>query len=124
MKPKGLLTALLLATGIGMMAGCQKESDFAADESLLTGKWQRSGTREYWRFDSSHNGETWDLSDDVHEGEGTPFTWTLEGADVTCVMKGEMGQVVPKVYTLTSQSALSMSWKDNYGNSSSFTKSI
>jgi hypothetical protein len=52
---------------VSMLAfySCSSETEF--DESLLIGKW-KSGT-EYYRYDFSGTGVTWDTADDVTEAE-------------------------------------------------------
>ncbi len=122
MKTKGLIRLLLVAAVFFIMAGCAKEPATDVDEDLLAGRWKQVGTEECWRFDSSHEGETWDLSDDVQEGEGIKFTWTVAGAELTCVMRGQMGQVVPKVYTVTTLNAALLVWNDDYGNVKTFNR--
>ena len=125
MKRKTSLILLLSLIVSVMMAGCQKiTSDVTVSDSDLVGRWAEEGTQVYWHFTGSHDGETWDEADDVHEGEdgSTHFTWSLSGSDVTCQMQGQMGQVVPKVYTITSMGADSFTWRNSYGISTTFIK--
>ena len=54
---------------------CETEETPPDDESFLIGKWV-SGTL-YYKYLADGNGETWDTADDVNEGEGTNFEWSL-----------------------------------------------
>lgn len=94
------------------------------DGDKIIGKWV-SGT-EYWRYDDDGNGVTWDTKDDVTEEEGQPFTWSFDEntSRLTQIHIMEMGGRVPKYYTITALDDSRMSYKDNYGNISSFTRVI
>lgn len=109
---------LMLTLGVLLLAACEPDPSFEA--SQLVGKW-KNGT-EYWRYDSNFSGATWDTGDDVTEAEAQPFTWTLEGDQLTQLHQMEMGGVVPKVYTITALSASSLTYKDNYNQSFTFTR--
>lgn len=105
-------------------ASCEKppvEEIHVTDDQLVA-TWQLFGSEEYWRFDSDHSGETWDLSDDVQEGEGTQLTWTVSGQTLSIQLHGEMGQVVPYDYEITSINDVRLTWVDAYGNDRTFTK--
>lgn len=91
-------------------------------DSDVMGKWVKSGTQEYWRYDSGHYGETWDEGEDVHEGEGTKFSWSLEGDDLEILLTGEMGQVVPYDYEIVALTGESMRLKDAFDNESTYYK--
>ncbi|HPW90021.1 MAG TPA: hypothetical protein PLJ40_01205 [Paludibacteraceae bacterium] len=54
--------------------------------------------------------------------EAQPFTWSLEGATLTQIHQGEMGQKVPKVYTLKTLNDSTLSYRDDYGVSFTFIK--
>lgn len=88
------------------------DTDVNFDESDLVGKWLLDNTQEYWRFDSGHYGETWDVSDDVQEGEGTKFSWELDGNKLEVVLTGEMGEVVPYDYKVLALTSSAMKLKD------------
>ena len=98
---------------------CQKEDEFF-DESLLIGKWV-SGT-VYYKYLSNYSGKTWDTADDVTEAEAQSFTWTLVKSELTHIHILETGGSVPKVYTVTTLTATSLKYKDDFGTSYSFTK--
>ena len=106
---------------VSMLAfySCSSETEF--DESLLIGKW-KSGT-EYYRYDFSGTGVTWDTADDVTEADGQAFTWTLEKSELTHIHIMETGGTgVPKVYTVTVLNTTTLSYKDDFGKSYTFTK--
>lgn len=104
------------------MTGCEP-TDVPAniDEAMLIGVWHASDNKdEYWRFDNTHHGETWDLSEDVQEGEGTRFGWSAVEDVLRIDLHGEMGQHVYYDYTVTDQKRDSFTWKDHYGRSREF----
>ncbi|MDR1591323.1 MAG: hypothetical protein LBS16_00335 [Prevotellaceae bacterium] len=129
MKTTSVFVYALVCVGvIAGFSGCSQPVTIF-DEALLIGKWQRpvtasDGTPGYdcYRYDADGNGVTWDTSDDVSEAEGQPFAWTLNGATLTLLHQGEMGQTVPKVYTLTLLTTSSLAYKDDYAKSYAFTK--
>lgn len=95
-----------------LQVSCKKDDEI--DTSLLAGCWQREGTSEYWRYDSGGSGETWVESDDVYEGEGTRFTWTTEKDQLYVTLRGEMGQEVPRDYTIKSLSSSELVLEENF----------
>ena len=98
---KTLRCFLFAAATMALLAGCKPETmEKHYDEADLVGKWVLLYESEYWRFDSGHYGETWDESEDVHEGEGTKFSWSVSGETLAVELTGEMGQVVPYDYTI------------------------
>lgn len=113
---------LLLIPIIALLASCtlgpSDKDNF--DSSLIYGKWQ-SG-QEYWVYDMSGTGHTWDEADDVTEAEAQQFVWEIEGASLHITHIGEMGEQIPKDYTLTELSSTTLSYKDGYGKSFTFTK--
>ncbi len=91
------------------------------DQSLLIGKWV-SGT-EYYRYDSTGSGVTWDTADFVTEAEGQAYTWTLVNAELTHIhILQTGGGGVPKVYTVTELTATTLKYKDDFGKAFSYTK--
>lgn len=93
------------------------------DENRLGGTWvAMDKSNEHWRLDSNHTGETWDVSQDVQEGEGTKYNWAVKGKQLLLDFCGEMGQHVYYDYTFTDQNDTSFTWKDLYGNSRTFIK--
>ena len=99
------------------------DSGITLNESDLLGKWLLDDTQEYWRFDSGHYGETWDVSDDVQEGEGTKFSWELDGNKLEVVLTGEMGEVVPYDYKVLALTSSSMKLKDSFDNEKTYHRS-
>ncbi len=112
--------------GSAFFSACEKVPTvkLTVDETMLVGKWSaQDNPQEFWRFDSDHAGETWDQSEDVQEGEGTRYNWSVTEDQLQIDLYGEMGQHVYKDYTVTYQTRDSLVWKDLYGNSRSFTRS-
>ena len=112
--------------GSAFFSACEKVPavKLTVDEIMLVGKWSaQDNPQEFWRYDKDHTGETWDLSEDVQEGEGIHYNWSVTGDQLQIDNYGEMGQHVYKDYTVTYQTRDSLVWKDLYGNSRSFTRS-
>ena len=102
-----------------LMVGCvPEETDYSPDQ--LYGKWV-SGT-EYYRFDTDMTGATWDTADDVMESEAQPFTWDVTGNQLTLIHIMEMGGNIPKAYTITLLTSTTLSFKDNYGQSFTYSR--
>ncbi|MBO7204149.1 MAG: hypothetical protein IIY14_04455 [Bacteroidales bacterium] len=110
-----------------MVSSCSKliggEASF--EESFLYGKWQ-SGTL-FYKYASDYTGRTWDTSDDVTEEEGTRFTWQLVNAELTHIYVTELSAdgtkaSVPKVYTVTTLTANTLVYEDDYGVTYTFSK--
>lgn len=122
---KTIWSLMLGLAAVMVLAGCKPENesdDVSFDEADLVGKWLLDDTQEYWRYDSGHYGETWDESEDVNEGEGTTFSWDLDGKTLTILLTGEMGQVVPYDYTVQALTASAMSLKDDFDNTKTYHK--
>jgi len=102
---------------------CNPEKSF--DSALLIGKWERiSKSGEYYRYDRGGTGATWDTSEDVSEEEAQTFTWTLEKDLLTLLHNMEMdtSKRVPKYYTITALDDKTLTYKDDFGQSFTFTK--
>lgn len=120
----------LLLIGIISIAlfACEgKQKTFSSD--LLIGKWKRpsvskKGETGYdcYRYDANGSGVTWDTAEDVKESEAQTFTWTLDKDRLTVIHKGEMGQVIPKVYTVKTLNSTTLSYEDDYGATFTFSK--
>lgn len=96
---KLLLNMLCAAITFGTFSCCFPEDiipEFSVSD--IYGTW-RSGT-VYYRYDYNGGGETWDVADDVFEGEGQPFTWEIVGVDMTHIHIMDMGASVPKTYVI------------------------
>lgn len=124
MKQKRFLTYFFLPLFVAcLFTSCDDDLEVTIDENLLVGYWQAVDTpTEYWRFDAQHEGETWDLSEDVQEGEGTRFNWNSSLTKLHIDLYGEMGQHVFYDYTFTAQSHNEFTWKDTYGNTRTFVR--
>lgn len=125
MNRKHFLRLLLLffVGSLALTSCVPEEITLTIDAGKLVGTWYAMDkTQEFWRFDSNNQGETWDESEDVQEGEGTKFNWTVQGNQLQVDLYGEMGQHVYYDYTFTVQNDTSFTWKDLYGNSRTFIK--
>ena len=100
---------------------CKKaEEEVSFDETLIIGKW-KSGTL-FERYDSDKSGATWDTADDVTEDEAQEFTWTIKIDQLEQIHIIENGGLVPKVYTLTTLTATTLAYKDDFGTVKTFSK--
>jgi hypothetical protein len=117
------LTLVVLSFVLVMLftTSCEKEEDKVSfDETLIIGKW-KSGTL-FERYDSDKSGATWDTADDVTEAEGQEFTWTIEIDQLEQIHILENGGLVPKVYTLTTLTASTLVYEDDFGSVKTFRK--
>jgi hypothetical protein len=105
-----------------MVVSCEEDTT-SFDETLLYGKWQGTweGKTVYYKYFDDGTGYTWVPADDVTEEEATDFTWTLVQAEFTQIYVGQMGQTVPKVYTITELTSSTLKYKDDF-DSYSYTK--
>ena len=124
-KILGLLVLAVMA--VVMVSSCSKlmGGDASFEESFLYGKWQ-SGTL-FYKYASDHSGKTWDTSDDVTEEEAMNLTWELVNAELTHIYVTELSAdgtkaAVPKVYTVTTLTANTLIYEDDYGVTYSFSK--
>jgi len=109
---------------------CNPEKSF--DSALLIGKWERTSPyataekpgKEYYRYDRGGTGATWDTSEDVSEEEAQTFSWTLEKDLLTLRHNMEMdtSKKVPKYYTITALDGKTLTYKDDFKNSFTFSK--
>lgn len=119
MKKRLFRAAAAFCVAALCLVGCTpKEEDF--DATLLIGKWQ-CGTL-YEKYLDGGRGTTWDTADEVSESEAQPFTWTLEKSTLTQIHEGEMGERIPKTYTVTKLTSATLCYEDDYGKSYTFTK--
>lgn len=108
-----------------MLASCGgKDNHITVSDSQLEGLWQKNNSQEYWRYNASHTGVTWDESEDVSEEESNlTFTWSIAEDVLTHVFTGAMeNQAVPKVYTIKEINGSYMKWEDDYGISYTLSK--
>lgn len=123
---KKILTfSILVITSLLFLASCERtvETYPPVDATLLVGTWRATDINtEHWRFESGGTGETWDTSDDVQEGEGTKFNWTTESDQLRIDLYGEMGMHVYYDWTVTHQTADTLTFKDIYNSSRTFVK--
>ncbi len=90
------------------LSSCKKDEDF--DESLIPGKWQ-TGT-EFWVYEVNGLGHTWDPAEDITEDEAQSFSWEVSGAQLTITHMGEMGETIPKTYTIKTLTNTTFAMKD------------
>ena len=125
MKKLVVISASLASIVLILFSSCELPTT-SFDETLLIGKWTRPSTlsegQDCYRYKADYTGATWDTGEVAGEEEAQPFTWSLEGATLTQVHQGQMGQKVPKVYTLTTLNDSTLSYKDDYGVSFTFIK--
>lgn len=84
----------------------------------IVGKWRLDNTQEYWRFDAQGNGavaygENWDKAEDVNEGEGNNFQWSISsnGLKVIYAIGGQYNDPEPDApYTIKSITSSKMTW--------------
>jgi len=124
MKKLVVIAASLASIVLILFSSCETPVTF--DETLLIGKWTRPSTlsdgQDCYRYNADYTGAAWDTGEVAGEEEAQPFTWSLKGAILTQVHQGEMGEVVPKAYTLTTLNDSTLSYKDDYGVSFTFIK--
>lgn len=125
MKNKVVLFLVLFAA-FAFFSGCTDElKTEPINEELLIGRWvEDTNSQLFWRYDRGYTGETWDESEDVHEGEGTKFNWSVDRNLLQIDLYGEMGQHAYYDYTVTYLADTLMRWKDLYGNTKTFIKQL
>ena len=115
---------LPIVAAIALLASCNMNfggGSKSFDEALIYGKWQNG--QEYWVYDAiGGTGHTWDEADDVTETEAQQFVWEIDGEELHITHIGEMGEQIPKDYTLTELTSTTLKYKDMYGKTFSFTK--
>ena len=110
--------AIFLMLGISS-CGKLDTDDENFDATLLYGIWQEGSV--YERYDETGLGATWDVSEDVEEEEAQLFKWTLDGSTLVHEHVGTF-ITVPKVYTVTTLNANSLTYHDDYGKTHYFSK--
>lgn len=111
---KLICSLLFFAASVFLFVSCSKDfdEDKSYDSSQVVGKWKKANSNEYWRYESSGTGNFWDEDEDVHEGEGTHFTWSLSGVELRITLVGQMGQEVPCDYEIDELTSSTMVLKD------------
>ncbi|SDB92744.1 hypothetical protein SAMN05216323_101012 [Williamwhitmania taraxaci] len=138
MSMKKFLVCLLACVSLlFMFNSCQKDEQITFDETVLVGKWQsrivkgKAYTTENYKYLGDHKGTTWDTADDVTEAEGQPYTWSMDGDELTLIhqitVRKSMGRVfrknIPKVYRLTELTSSSLKYTDDVdGSKYAYTK--
>jgi len=109
---KLIFSLLLIAAASLLFTSCGKEKDKSYEASQVVGKWRRASTNEYWRYNADATGDFWDEDEDVHEGEGTHFRWSLSGDELRLTFVGTMGQEVPRDYEIEELTSTTLVLKD------------
>ncbi len=119
--PRFFVCGTVLLACMLLFGACQDDKP-TFDPGLLIGKWVR-GT-EYYRYNANGTGATWDTSDDVNEDEAQPFTWEFnsETNNLTLYHQMEMGGVIPKSYTVTVLTESTLSYKDRFDQTFTYSQ--
>ena len=121
------LAFILVAFGF---SACMPIEDMY-DETFLIGKWEREyydadydkNIKEYYHYYSNYEGATWVPAEDVKESEAQTFTWEFINSELTHIHIMESGGAgIPKIYTVTKLTETTLSYKDSFGKSYTFTK--
>lgn len=150
-KPIFLLVMLFASAMMLTLQSCapeeeeilQPEEEQIEYSKKIVGTWLRDGSQEYWRFRAfgtetiDYNGtpkkvgigENWDLSEDVHEGEGNKFAWYFEDNGLMTIYWLEMNNAYcdpdpDAPYIINRINDTTMTWVPNngHGKVQSFTK--
>lgn len=122
---KLIFSLLLIAAASLFFTSCGKDKDEkkSYSASQVVGKWKKASSNEYWRYNADATGDFWDEDEDVHEGEGTHFLWSLSDADLRITYVGEMGQEVPRDYEIVELTSSKLVLKDaNYDTQTTYYK--
>lgn len=96
------------------------------DEDLLLGLWKNTTKNEYYRYLADYTGKMWNIGENVHEDDEdvTRFEWTLDKSSLTHIYMSFMtgGELVPKYYKVTTLTSSSLTYKDDFGKTFSFSK--
>lgn len=123
---------MAFAFGLGACNGIGPD-DEGFDETLLYGKWQEGTVYErYYATPIERvmangdtvqaNGTTWDESDDVYEDEAQLFNWTLNGTTFVHEHINTFGNVIPKVYTITTLNSNELVYNDDFGREHHYSR--
>lgn len=114
-RKKFILMAVL---AVVLLAGCKKDKGkLNVSPDQVVGLWQKSGTQEYWHYYSDGTGNTWDVSDGLHEGDSGSFkyTWYITDGDLLChEMKMHRNEhvTVPARYYIKEISSSTLRWDE------------
>ena len=130
-KISAFLTSLLMVCAVGLVSSCTTTEDEELIDEVtieqfkkdIVGRWLMDGTQEYWRFDAQGNGsvaygENWDVAEDVHEGEGNEFQWSIDSNGLMVIYKigNDYNDPEPDApYTIKSITASKMVWVTSGG---------
>ena len=123
---KRLIFSLLLIAATSLLfTACKKEEEknYETETATIVGKWQKANSNEYWRYNVDKTGDFWDEDEDVHEGEGTHFKWSVVGSQLRVTYIGQMGEEVPRDYEIKALTTTLMILKDvNYDTQTTYYK--
>ena len=123
-----IIAVVCLAIAMVSCGGLNSEQeDF--DEAMLVGKWVNDrNSQEYYVFEDSYSGYTWDEGDDVSEYEAmcdpnSMFTWLMSGSTLTIIYSTTMtgGISIPKIYSLSKLTSSELVYHDLF-STYSFTR--
>ncbi len=86
-----------------------------ANKEMVVGLWEKDG-HVFYRFNPSGSGCTWDVDDDLTEGEASPFTWEVYDGAIMITHKLRIRGVVPRYYELDRLNAFDLRFHDAYSN--------
>ena len=130
--------AVLMLGSLSTLTSCSSdEEEEIIDDTQVTkftkdivGKWLMDNTQEYWRFDEKGSGsvaygENWDQAEDVQEGEGNSFQWSIDanGLMVIYAIQGVYDDPEPDApYVIKSITSTRMIWVTSGGVQQSLTR--
>ncbi|MBP5764509.1 MAG: hypothetical protein J6W47_05310 [Bacteroidales bacterium] len=133
-----LLICLVVSCSLTTFTSCSsdEEEEIIDDVTIeqykqnIVGTWRMDGTQEYWRFDAMGGGsvaygENWDQAEDVNEGEGNQFQWSINSNGLMVIYKIGSLYSDPEPdapYTIKSITSTKMHWVTSSNVQQSFTK--
>ncbi len=137
-KFSAFLTSLLMACSICTVTSCTSDDEEELIDEVtveqfrkdIVGRWLLDSTQEYWRFDAQGNGnvaygENWDEAEDVHEGEGNEFKWSIDKNGLMVIYKigNDYNDPEPDApYTIKSITSSRMTWVTSGGTQQTLTR--
>lgn len=112
------LSVIIILLSVITLSSCKKEEPI--DETLIPGRWN-TGTL-YYVFSADGLGYTWDTADDVTEDEAQQLTWSVSSRQLNVSYIGEMGEIIPKTYTIKSLTSSTFMFSDDYGNTTTLNR--
>lgn len=130
--------AMLFVMFSSVFTSCASDEENLIDDNSveqykkdIVGKWQKSGVKEFWRFDaqgagSVGYGEEWDEADDIYEGDdGTmKFQWDINATGLVIKEKisGGYFNIPESPFTILQLNASTLRWETNDHTQESFIR--